>query len=200
MPLTRRGFFQAIASAEPLPVRLSSNENPLGPGPAALRAIQRATAQANRYPFNAAPSTDDFVAFVARRNRLAPENVAIGAGSGEILDCATRAFARERGLVTAEPTFETPSNVARRLNIPMTAVPVDAAGRLNLDAMAEAAPSAGLVFLCNPNNPTGVLHGADVVAAFIRRVARTAPGTIVLVDEAYHEYVTDRSGTPQRCL
>jgi histidinol-phosphate aminotransferase len=193
MALSRRGFLQAVASAKPLPVRLSSNENPLGPGPAALRAIQRATAYAGRYPFNAAPSTDDFVAFVARRNRLTPENAAIGAGSAEILDCAVRAFARERGLVTAEPTFENPTNVARRLNIPLTAVPVDTAGRLNLDAMTEAAPRAGLVFVCNPNNPTGVLHSAEVITAFIRRVARNAPDTIILVDEAYHEYVTDKS-------
>ena len=193
MPLSRRGFFQAIASAEPLPVRLSSNENPLGPGPAALRAIQRATAFAGRYPFNAAPSTADFMAFIAQRNRLAPQNVALGAGSAEILDCAVRAFARGRGLVTAEPTFERPSTVARLLNIPMTAVPVDAAGRLNLDAMAKAARQAGLLFVCNPNNPTGVLHSAEVMAAFIRRVARSAPETIVLVDEAYHEYVTDKA-------
>jgi histidinol-phosphate aminotransferase len=193
MPLSRRGFFQAIASVEPLPVRLSSNENPLGPGPAALRAIQRATAFAGRYPFNAAPSTADFMAFIAQRNRLAPQNVALGAGSAEILDCAVRAFARGRGLVTAEPTFERPTTIARLLNIPMTAVPVDAAGRLDLDAMAEAAPKAGLVFVCNPNNPTGVLHRADVTTAFIRRVARTAPDTIILVDEAYHEYVTDRT-------
>ena len=193
MPLSRRGFFQAIASAEPLPVRLSSNENPLGPGPAALRAIQRATAYAGRYPFNAAPSTADFIAFLAKRNRLAPQNVALGAGSAEILDCAVRAFARGRGLVTAEPTFERPATVARLLNIPITAVPVDQAGRLNLDRMAESARKAGLVFVCNPNNPTGVLHSADVMAAFIRRVARAARDAIILVDEAYHEYVTDQS-------
>ncbi len=193
MSLSRRGFLQAIASAERLPVRLNSNENPLGPGAPALRAIERATAYAGRYPFNAAPSTDDFAAFVAKRHRLLPENVAIGAGSGEILDCATRAFARDRGLVTAEPTFERPASTARLLNIPTAAVPVDTTGRLNLDAMAEAAPKAGLVFVCNPNNPTGVLHSAEVMTAFIRRVARSAPNTIILVDEAYHEYVTDRS-------
>jgi histidinol-phosphate aminotransferase len=193
MSLSRRGFFQALASAEPLPVRLSSNENPLGPGAAALRAIQRATTYAGRYPFNAAPSTDDFIAVVAKRNRLNPENVAIGAGSAEILDCAVRAFARGRGLVTADPTFERPATVARLLNIPTAAVPVDAAGRLNLDAMAEAAAQAGLVFVCNPNNPTGVLHSAEVITSFIRRVSRAAPDTIILVDEAYHEYVTDRT-------
>src|SRR2546428_724700 len=70
-------------------------------------------------------------------------------------------------------------------------VPVDRDGRLDLDAMAQAARWAGLVFLSNPNNPTSTLHPARAVADFIARVGLESPETAILVDEAYHDYVTD---------
>jgi len=72
-------------------------------------------------------------------------------------------------------------------------VRVDASLRLDLAGMADQAVGAGLVFFCNPNNPTGTVHGADVVADFIRTVNRRSPETTILVDEAYHEYVDDPS-------
>jgi histidinol-phosphate aminotransferase len=72
-------------------------------------------------------------------------------------------------------------------------VRVDVGLRLDLAAMADQAVGAGLVFFCNPNNPTGTVYGADAVADFIRTVNRTSPGAVVLMDEAYHEYVDDPS-------
>jgi histidinol-phosphate aminotransferase len=75
-------------------------------------------------------------------------------------------------------------------------VPVDGSLGLDLDAMAVAARGAGLVYLCNPNNPTATVHSKTDVATFIATVNRASPGTTILVDEAYFEYVTDpRFGT-----
>jgi len=97
----------------------------------------------------------------------------------------------QKPLVVAAPTFEDPERTARALGYPVRAVPVDSELRLNLARMADEADGAGLVFLCNPNNPTGTVHGASAVADFIRAVHRRSPETMILVDEAYHEYVAD---------
>jgi histidinol-phosphate aminotransferase len=72
-------------------------------------------------------------------------------------------------------------------------VPVDSNLRLDLDGMADAAQGAGLVFLCNPNNPTSASHSAETVSAFIEHVVSSSPGTGILVDEAYIDYATDPS-------
>jgi histidinol-phosphate aminotransferase len=68
---------------------------------------------------------------------------------------------------------------------------VDKDGRLDLDQMAQAARWAGMVFLCNPNNPTSTLHPARAIAEFVARVRKESPDTAILIDEAYHDYVTD---------
>ena len=68
-------------------------------------------------------------------------------------------------------------------------VPVDAELRLDLDQMAQRARGAGLIFVCNPNNPTGTVHGAADIEAFVTAALRTEPKATILIDEAYHEYV-----------
>jgi histidinol-phosphate aminotransferase len=75
----------------------------------------------------------------------------------------------------------------------VVAVPVTRDLKLDLDGMVEGARGAGLVFFCNPNNPTGTVHSAYAVTEFVDRVQRVSPGTTVLIDEAYHHYVEDRS-------
>jgi histidinol-phosphate aminotransferase len=92
--------------------------------------------------------------------------------------------------VTAAPSFETMPDYAAIIGHPVEAVPLDADLKLDLDAMADAAQGAGIVFFCNPNNPTATLHRADAVGAFIDRVMTETEATIV-VDEAYFDYVTD---------
>ncbi|HSC28762.1 MAG TPA: aminotransferase class I/II-fold pyridoxal phosphate-dependent enzyme [Vicinamibacterales bacterium] len=182
------------AEDRPLAVRLSSNENPLGPSDACLQAIERAFVYSGRYPMNARPAMADLRALIARQNSLKPENVSLGAGSGEILDNAVRAFtSAERGLVSAVPTFEAPARLARRLNVPVNDISVDAAGRLDLEKMIGASKGAGLVFVCNPNNPTGAVHGAAATSDMVTRIRQASPDTVILIDEAYHEYVTDSS-------
>jgi len=173
-------------------VQIDSNENPLGPGQKAIDALVDGFVYAGRYPTNARPSTADLRAAIAGRFAVKPENVVLGAGSREILRHAVAAFtSADRPLVTASPSFEQPVGMAEALGTPVRAVPVDAAGRLNLDGMAAAARGAGLVFFCNPNNPTATVHSAADVRAFVEGVRRASPDTAILLDEAYHDYVTD---------
>ena len=182
----------AAASGDPAEIRINSNENPLGPGPAAVEAFVRAFPDAGRYPTNARPSVADLRDTIARRHGVRPENVALGSGSWELLSNAVRIYtSSSRHLVTASPSFEQPEHVATQLGVPVRRVPVDKDGRLDLDKMAQAARWAGLVFFCNPNNPTGTVHSAKAVAEFVARVRRESPETAILIDEAYHDYVTD---------
>jgi histidinol-phosphate aminotransferase len=176
------------------PIKISSNENPLGPGKAALDAIVRKFPEAGRYPFNATPADGELVTAIAKTFNAKAENVVLGAGSQEILRSAVRAFTSPtRGLVTASPSFENCPGMAKKLGHPVTEITVDSAMRLDLDAMAAAAKGAGLVFLNNPNNPTATVHGIKPVAAFVHRVRAASPDTVILIDEAYHDYVTDPS-------
>lgn len=169
-------------------IRLDSNENPLGPSPAALRALGEALDRVGRYPTNTGVLRDA----IARKLQVRPENVVVGNGSGELLRVAARVFTSSaRHLITAAPTFESPERMADALAVPVKSVPVDQAGRLDLEKMAAAARWAGLVFVCNPNNPTGGVHSFATIAEFVGRLRREAPETAILIDEAYHDYVDD---------
>jgi histidinol-phosphate aminotransferase len=175
-------------------IRISSNENPLGPGKAALDAILRKFPEAGRYPFNSTPADSALVSAIATKFGAQHENVVLGAGSQAILKSAVRAFTSPtRGLVTAAPSFENCPQFAKKLGHPVTEIKVDAALRLDLDAMAAAANGAGLVFLNNPNNPTATVHGSKAVTDFVQKIRAASPDTVILIDEAYHDYVTDPS-------
>jgi histidinol-phosphate aminotransferase len=205
--LAARGLEAHLAAAQqfgrdgrplgpPVPgeVRISSNENPLGPGRVALDAILGKFPEAGRYPFNSTPLDSDLVATIAAKYGTKPENVVMGAGSQEILKNAVLEFTSPtRGLATAVPTFENPTNHVKQFGHPVREVKVDSALRLDVDAMIDAAKGAGLVFFNNPNNPTATVHGAKTVTDLVERVRRASPDTVILIDEAYHDYVTDPS-------
>jgi histidinol-phosphate aminotransferase len=177
-------------------IRINSNENPLGPGRRALDAIVGKFPEAGRYPFNSTPSETDLAAAIAGVYRIKPDSVVCGAGSQEILKNAMRAWVSpSKGLVTARPTFENCTAFARRHDLPLIEVKVDSAMRLDVDAMIAAASAGdtGLVFFNNPNNPTATVHGATTVADMIERIHKASPSTVILIDEAYHDYVTDPS-------
>jgi histidinol-phosphate aminotransferase len=177
-------------------IRISSNENPLGPGKAALDAILGKFPEAGRYPFNSSPLDSDLVATLAAKFKVKPENIVMGAGSQEILRSAVRAFVSSpnRALVTALPTFENCTSFAKRYDLPLVEVKVDSAFRLDVEPMiAAAAKGAGLVFFNNPNNPTATVHGAKTVTDMVERIRKASPDTVILIDEAYHDYVTDPS-------
>lgn len=181
----------AVISGEVPPVttadvyRLDSNENPRGPFPSVMARLREALAGSSRYPYQV---SSDLRAAIAAAHGVKNENVLLGCGSGEILRVSIDAWcSATKPLVTAAPTYEGPANRANAMGIPVRAVRVGADLGLDLAAMAAAATGAGVVFLCNPNNPTGTVHGAAAVRDFVERVVRTSEATVV-VDEAYHEY------------
>jgi len=188
----RRGGTPA-AGADPQPsIKLSSNENPMGPGKAVLDAIVGQFGEAGRYPFNSTPGEGKLIETIASLHKVKTNNVVLGAGSQEILKTAVWAFTNpSRHLVTASPTFENATNVARRMGHPVVEFNVDGQFRIDLEAMLTAVRGAGLVFVNNPNNPTATVHGGKTIADFVERVRRISPDTVILIDEAYHEYVTD---------
>ena len=185
-------WMAAAEADEANPIVLNSNENPLGPSPAAIEAILGEFDQANRYPFNSRKSDDALSALIAARYSVKPENVVLGAGSAEILRNAARAFTSgTRPLVTAAPTFANCENVTKKLGNPVKSIQVDKNLMLDLEGMAAAASNAGLMFLCNPNNPTGTLHPAETIRDFVIGVRKANPDCAILIDEAYNDYVTD---------
>jgi histidinol-phosphate aminotransferase len=168
-------------------IDLSSNENPYGPSPQALEAMTRCQSVACRYPDDVEKRV---VEAIAKLHGIAPERVVLGCGSSEILRLCDAAFLGP-GLkvVAAEPTFEAVLQYAKVTKAEAVQVPLDAAFRHDLGAMAAACDaSTGLVYVCNPNNPTGTIVSGKELEAFLARVPAS---TVVLVDEAYHHFVED---------
>ena len=195
--LVAEGLYREVGELTPptgKEVRISSNENPLGPGQHVLDAIVGKFPEAGRYPFNSTPNEGALVGAVASKLGVKPENIVMGAGSGEILVSAVRAFTSPtRPLVTAWPSFESPHVTAEKIGTPIREIPLDAQLRIDIPKMVAAVKGAGLVFFCNPNNPTATVHGSTAVADFIKEVRQQSPDTVILLDEAYHDYVTDPS-------
>jgi histidinol-phosphate aminotransferase len=186
-------FAQQATPAGVKVVRINTNENPLGPGQHVLDAIAGKFPEAGRYPFNATQHEGTLPALIAAKFPGAkPENVVMGAGSGEILTNAVRAFtSAARPLTTGWPSFENPTDTARKIGTPVRQVKLTDKLQIDIEKTIEAAKGAGLVFFCNPNNPTATVHGKAAVADFVKRVRAASPETIILIDEAYHDYVTD---------
>src|SRR5262245_2526464 len=170
-------------------IKISSNENAYGPGAAALDAARSVLSPvAGRYPTN----VPDLAAAIARRFGVEPQNVLLGTGSTEVIDAAVMAFTSPtRPLVSALPTWENPARTARRIKAGVKDIQVDADLRLDLAATAAAAKGAGLVFFCNPNNPTGTVHSKAAVTKFVEGVLAASPQTTILLDEAYYDFVVD---------
>jgi histidinol-phosphate aminotransferase len=166
-------------------VELNSNENPYGPSPAAREAMTRSQAVAGRYPDAA---VDEVRRALAKAHGVPPEQVLLGCGSSDILRMADGAFlAPGRKVVVAEPTFEAVLAYNRVTKAEPVKVPLDASFRHDLPRMAAACDAAtGLVYVCNPNNPTGTIVTGEELAAFLSRVP---PSVTVLVDEAYFHFV-----------
>lgn len=171
-------------------VQLNSNENPYGPSARALEAMRRAQETvAARYPD---ALEDELVGAVARHHGVDPRQVILGCGSGEILRMADlAALAAGKTVVSADPSFEAVLMYARVTRAEPVRVPLDAQQRHDLVAMAKACDArTGLVYVCNPNNPTGTVVSGDELRSFLERVPKTVT---VLVDEAYHHFVESPS-------
>jgi histidinol-phosphate aminotransferase len=177
-------------------IRISSNENPLGPGKAAIDAILGKFPEANRYPFNSTPLDADLEILIAKLNNGKRENVVLGVGSQEILRNAVRVFmSPTKHLAQAVPTFENCGGIARQLGYPVKNAPVDAKMKTDLAAILPLAKGAGLVYICNPNNPTSTIVGSKDLTDFVNEVRKSSPTTAILIDEAYYDYISDPSYT-----
>ncbi len=167
-------------------VKLASNENPEGPLPAVVEAVREAALELNRYPDAACY---ELTHALAEDLGVAPESILFGNGSNEIIDMFIRALVSPgETVVFAHPSF---------IVYPLTCgvhyecgrgIPLDADDRHDLGAMADAVDeTTKLVIVCNPNNPTGTYNTAAEFEDFLARIPERV---IVLVDEAYYEYVT----------
>ncbi len=187
--LDRSGLFAVGRTLPDGTVRLSSNENPLGLSPAARQGVIDAIVFANRYP---GEWKGPVVETLARRLGVGPENLVLGAGSTEVLQAAVQAFEVHRApMVIAEPTFEDVPRYQKPYSYELTAVPLAPDLSHDLDRMRDVAEKGGrpaMVYICNPNNPTGTITPSRDVDAWIADAPAT---TTFLVDEAYFEYADD---------
>ena len=185
-------FEPTLEAVAPGMICLSSNENPLGPGAAVLDAVKTAFGPAGATPGRYSGSSRDLIEAIAKKQGVKPENIVLGCGSTQILRSATHLFtAKDKALVGTIPTYEECAGYAEMMGHPVRPVALDNEFKIDLDKFAAAAKGAGLVFYCNPNNPTATYVGARATREFLARVSRESPDTTVLVDEAYFDYVTD---------
>jgi histidinol-phosphate aminotransferase len=167
-------------------IRIGSNENPYGPAASVLEAVNASAMDGNRYP---GPVLQKLVTTIAAKFDLPPDHVMLSGGSGDILNAVVKAFTtKTKALVTGVPSYEQPVRTAQALGNLVKEVPLDVDLRLNLAAMGAKSIGAGLVYICNPNNPTSTAVAATDVAALIEKVVKTSPATFILIDEAYFEY------------
>lgn len=170
------------AESTPRLIRLSSNENPYGPSPNALDAMRDSMRLAWRYPDEAA---DSLTEVIARLHGVPSDQIILGDGSSEILKLAAAAYSGpSRKIVMADPTFEAISAYGRAAGAEAVKIPLDAKYGHDLPKMA-AVPGAGVIYVCNPNNPTASITPKASVRPFLDAVPSD---TMVLVDEAYFHY------------
>jgi histidinol-phosphate aminotransferase len=167
-------------------IRLDSNENVYGPSAKVASAIRASTGLVNRYPFM---KYDEITERIAAFHQVKPEQVLFACGSTEILRVAACAFLGPgRQLIQAAPTFEAMEDYAKSVGSEVVAVRLDQALAHDLPGMlAHAGASTGLIYICNPNNPTASITPRPDMETFIRRLPATAR---VVIDEAYHDYAT----------
>ena len=175
------------ASSVPAIVRLSSNENPYGPAPAALKAMTDGFSLAWRYPDEYADMLADEL---ARLHGVPQDQILLGDGSGEILKLSAASFtSKDRKLVIPNPTFEAIARHAAVAGAEVVKIDLTSDYGHDLQKMLASANGAGLIYICNPNNPTASITPKNEMAQFL---AKLSPSTIVLVDEAYHHYVESK--------
>ncbi|MFT7622211.1 MAG: histidinol-phosphate aminotransferase [Myxococcota bacterium] len=169
-------------------IKLASNENALGPSPKAMEAIAAALPELHRYP--------DGGGFYLKRRLAAhvgvtPEQLLLGNGSNEIIELLIRTFCTPTaGVLTSECTFVVYRLISTAAGVPFTAVPMQD-HTFDTDAIAErVGPDTRMVFLCNPNNPTGTMFGQSSLDRF---AAKVGDDVIIVLDEAYWEYVPEQA-------
>ena len=169
--------------------KISFNENPWGPAPSALEAMNGAWQYANRYGY----PDDGIQAAIAEHHGVSSENILMGAGSEEILRVVGLTYLRERTrVVGVDPSYGFVYQYATGIKADPVLIPLLGDYRQDIPAMIRATTQSyrdvGFVYLCNPNNPTGITVTADEVRRVLDGIPEDTP---VLIDEAYHHFVED---------
>ena len=169
-------------------MQLSSNESARGPGPKTMEALHSHITK--RVGMGYAPDhVNELRDGIANYYNLTTANVQLATGSTPLLQGSVRAFcSADKKFVTPMPTYSTSLNTARQINAATVELPLDSSMGVNLRDLADHADGAGLLYLCNPNNPTGTVHSPQAVEDFVRRVMRENPNTMIHIDEAYINY------------
>jgi histidinol-phosphate aminotransferase len=181
----------ALYGADSAWTLLSSNENPYPPSPKVIEGIVDAVLDINRYP----ESESELKSLLAGKYGLKPQNFVIGNGSNEIIEASLRAmrFGGRTDVVTSEPSFAFYPIASRIYGFEPISVPLDSL-TVNLDQVHEGLTDrTRVVFLCNPNNPTGTIFDDDSLLRFLKSLP---PEILVVVDEAYAEF-TDNLKFPK---
>lgn len=170
-------------------LKLSSNEHPAGPFPSALRAIEAVAPRLNRYPDGSARALRRAL---CERLDVPDESLVVGNGSNELIRLIAQALLRPGDeVVFAWPSFIVYPMVTQMFGATAVRVPLTDGETHDLDAMAAAMTDrTRIVFLCNPNNPTGTIYRTEEFERFLSRVPEDV---VVVVDEAYFEFVTDEN-------
>src|SRR3954465_11816297 len=168
---------------------LSSNENCWGPPDSVMKAMNNAWKYSNRYGY----PDGNLVGEIAKHHGVKPENILLGAGSGEILDVVgTTYLLGGKKVLGVEPSYGSVYQHATSIKSVAIKLPLNKDYTQNIPAMIKAAndhaSELGFVYLCNPNNPTGIIIPKDEVMALLDGIPKGMP---VLIDEAYHHFVDD---------
>jgi histidinol-phosphate aminotransferase len=182
----------SLHAVEPGMIVISSNENPMGPGKKVLDAIKAAFGPDGSRPGRYSGSSRDLIDALAKKHGVKPENIVLGCGSTQILRSVTHVFtAKDKPLVATIPTYEECADYATMMGNKVIGVSLDSNFKPDLDKFAAASKGAGLVFYCNPSNPSSTFVGARATKDFLAKINSQSPDTTILVDEAYFDYVTD---------
>jgi histidinol-phosphate/aromatic aminotransferase/cobyric acid decarboxylase-like protein len=183
LPLTTEAALAQLSALGPVPadaVRINANENPLGPCSEAAEAIYSAVRDGGRYRFEEGSLMARTLAEV---EGVPPRCVRAYAGSSDPLHRAVLAFCSpSKSFVVADPGYEAGSHAASFMGARVHRIPLTPDYRHDVKAMAAADPQAGLIYICNPNNPTGTLTPKEDIDWLL---ANKPPSSVVLLDEAY---------------
>lgn len=171
------------------PILLRSNENPYGPSPLALAAMTKSVNSSNRYGWDL---SSELITQIAKKNNVLDNNILLGAGSTEILDLVLQYTALKKGnFILAETTFDYWTAPFEKLGLKKITVPLTKDKKHDLPAMLKAIDSdTKMIYICNPNNPTGTICNRAELIAFIKEATKKA---IVFVDEAYIDFTKEQS-------
>jgi histidinol-phosphate aminotransferase len=183
---------EAVSRQKPLkvdaPLLLNNNESPYGISPHAIEAISGSTGRSHRYPHRSYPQLTELI---AERENMPADHIILGAGSTDVMVTLIHLVKEEGEILTADPTYFDFIYYANTVERALNQVGLNARFEHDLEEMENQITSlTDLIYICNPNNPTGSITPKHRLKSFCEQMSKEA---LVVVDEAYHEYVEDRA-------